>query len=285
MLKEAEGPDCLTMTSVLQACSCLVETQKECRCAIQTMSLEIGLALHADTQKKSWTRQEIIGTALMILYGKCSLLSLAEEVFWASAHRDTVLWNSMLAAYLEQGHVEKALQSYTFMQKECTTLDGVPCMYGLQACGQLGSLDICYQIHFVIVFSGCDYIHFIAATIIEAYRSCDGMIDAQVFFHELPNPDYVTWTTCVAGHAGDGNFVTSLHMFEHLQYAGIELDEMLFTDVLSACSHVGLVIDGLWYFECLRIHHGKSPHWKHCGIMLDLLGHAGNFKEIDTFMK
>ncbi|MCO5567184.1 hypothetical protein L7F22_020872 [Adiantum nelumboides] len=80
--------------------------------------------------------------ACFIFHKKCGLVSLAEEVFWASAHRDMGVWNSMLAAYLKHCRVEKALQSYPFMQKECTTLDGVSCMYGLQACGQLGRMDI-----------------------------------------------------------------------------------------------------------------------------------------------
>ncbi|KAI5078167.1 hypothetical protein GOP47_0007991, partial [Adiantum capillus-veneris] len=285
MHEEGEEPDHLTLMSTLQACSILAETQKAYGCVIRTMPFEVGLALHAEAQKRSLTGHEVVGTSLMILYGKCGLVSLAEKVFWASSHRDTVVWNSMLAAYLEQGYGEQALQSYAIMQKECTTLDEVTCMYGLQACGELGSLDICSQIHFAIVFAGCDHVHFIAATLIQAYRSCASMLDAHVFFHALRNPDYVTWTTCIAGHAGDGNFVASLHMFEHLQFSGIEPDEILFTAVLSACNNVGLVIEGLEYFKSLRLYHRKNPHLKHYSIMLELLGRAGNFKEMDIIMK
>lgn len=286
--EDGESPDHLTLMSAIQACSILVGKEKTyCvkGCATASVALEIGQALQAEARKKSWIAEVVVGTALVILYGKCGDVALAEHVFCASSHRDTVIWNSMLAAYLEQGHGEKALHFYALMQKECVTLDEVTCIYSLQACGNLGSLEICNELHFVGVSAGCDSIHSVAATLIQTYRSCACMLDAQAFFNALSNPDYVTWTTCIAGHAGDGNSIASLHMFEHMRFSGIKPDEILFTAVLAACSHAGLVAEGLQYFKSLRFNYGVHPNLKHYGIMLDLFGRAGDFKGVDTLLK
>lgn len=105
------------------------------------------------------------------------------------------------------------------------------------------------------------------------------MVDAQVLFDKLSEPDIVSWNACIAGHAEEGNSLASLHMFEKLKLAGVKPDNVTFTSVLSACSHTGFVIKGLEYFESMSREYGLTPDLKHYSSMLDLLGRAGDFKE------
>lgn len=133
-------PDHLTIVFSLQACRILAE--REAAFSMQGQStkdgpLKIGRALHAAAQSKGFTESVFVGTTLVNVYGKCNSIVDAEEVFSSMSQRTVVSWNSMLSAYVEQGHVGKALLLYRQMQEDGVTPDQQTVVFALQACGIL----------------------------------------------------------------------------------------------------------------------------------------------------
>ena len=106
------------------------------------------------------------------------------------------------------------------------------------------------------------------------------MADAQSAFDGSLLPDVVSWSACISGHASEGNSVESLHMFESFKATGRSPDDILMTSLLSACSYSGLVSRGCEYFETMIRDYAICPNLKHYGILIDLLGRAGDFKRI-----
>ncbi|XP_040947499.1 pentatricopeptide repeat-containing protein At2g33760-like [Gossypium hirsutum] len=50
------------------------------------------------------------------------------------------------------------------------------------------------------------------------------------------------------------------------------LDHVVFTSILLACSHSGLVEDGLKYFKSMKDNYGTEPGIEHYTCLVDLLG-------------
>ncbi|XLU81204.1 hypothetical protein S245_004624 [Arachis hypogaea] len=61
--------------------------------------------------------------------------------------------------------------------------------------------------------------------------------------------------------------------------SGIKPDRIVFMAVLSACSHAGLVDEGLRYFRLLTRFYNVAPDQEIYGCVVDLLGRAGRVKE------
>lgn len=54
---------------------------------------------------------------------------------------------------------------------------------------------------------------------------------------------------------------------------------MVFMAVLSACSHAGLVDEGLRYFRLMTSYYNITPDIEIYGCVVDLFGRAGRVKE------
>jgi pentatricopeptide repeat protein len=233
-----------------------------------------------------YAENAFVTTALVTMYAKCGAMLEAEAVFGSAYDRDLAMWNAMLTACIEQGRGERALELYAEMQKLGVCIDEITFTCCMQGCAETGCLEVCKQLHFGILGAGFDRsVHTIAASLINAYGDCASMPDAQAFFDALSEPDHVTWTASISGHAWHGSSVSSLRMFEKLSLAGLEADEILLTTVLTACSHAGLVSEGLGCFASLCCTCRISPNLKHYGILLDLLGRAGDFKRAENALE
>eukprot|EP00250_Pteridium_aquilinum_P000890 c11072_g1_i1 orf=987-1889(-) len=218
------------------------------------------------------------------MYGKCGAILEAEEAFSILSQRNIVTCNAMLSAYVEQRLGEKALHLYWIMQKEQVALDDITLICILQACCETGSLEACRQIHFHITSMGYDESHSVISTLIHGYGSCGSMVNAESIFAGLLAPDVVSWSACVAGHAGEGNCSASMDTFEKMQLAGVQPNEVTFSSVLATCSHAGLVMEALHLFRYISQDASLVPDLKHYNSMIDLLGRAGDFKGLEEML-
>ena len=244
-------------------------------------SLDIGRALHVDALKKGYTFDLIVGNPLISMYSKCNgPIEEAEDVFVALVYRNIPSWNVMLSAYVERGESEKALELYKQMQRENVTPNELTFMGLLQACSDMGSVDMCKKLHFTIVSVDHDTITSLMATLIHTYGSCACMEDAQIVFNNLVDNSLVLWNACIAGYAGEGDCIACVRVYEDLKLRGIDPDEVTFTSLLSSCSHSGLIHIGLGHFAFMR-----SDYSIHYGIIVDLVGRAGDFNTLERILE
>jgi pentatricopeptide repeat protein len=66
---------------------------------------------------------------------------------------------------------------------------------------------------------------------------------------------------------------------------GVSIDNVTCISILSACSHAGLVDEGLHYFECMSSVHHISTTVEHYACIIDLLGRAGRLDEAEDLIK
>ena len=285
MQNEGVDPDKVSCILALQACACLAEKELICfveEGEIKRKSLEIGQALKSDLTKKGYISDKRVATALIGMYGKCGVIYEAECVFDEVIHRDLVSWNAMLSAYVEQSEGEKVLLLYRQMHKMNVGMDDVTIICSLQACNEIGSLEVCKELHFVMISCGSEKFLSLVATLIHTYGSCGSMLEANTLHDALTEPDIVSWTAFIASHRSKGE---DLSIFEESKIEGILPDEIMFMSLLTTFSHMGLVTKALGCFESMISDYGITPKIKHYGIVIDLLGRAGDFKRIVNLLR
>lgn len=285
MQAEGVNPNQLTFVAGLQACASLAELDDlvEDMPPFKAASLEIGRALHADASREGYILDPLVSTTLLSMYGKCGSIMEAESMFTSLSHCHIDSFNAMVLLYLAHGEGERALQMYRTMQKGLVPLNYATFISILQACSETAHLKTCYQVHFDILSVEHDWIPSITASVIHAYGSCASMVDAHVVLDEIPEPQVSSWTACIAGYAGVGNALGTLQMLENLKLAGYKPNGVTITSVLSSCSRMGLVCDGIEHFQCMGREHGLDL--KQYSIILDLFGRAGDFKRVNNILE
>ncbi|KAI5056922.1 hypothetical protein GOP47_0028740 [Adiantum capillus-veneris] len=248
--------------------------------------LEVGRALYVDIHKSGLSSNHTLGNPLISMFGRFRAgVPDAEGVFEALLERNTVSWNAILSAYVDHGELDKVLYLFIRMNNDDIPFSQLTFIALLQSCSELGSLDLGRRLHFDSCLCGYEQHHSVAATLIHAYGSCGSTTDAQAVLDGLWEPHIVSWNACIAGYAQDGNHESSMHATSKLMLAGNVPDDATLTSILTACSRYGLVSRGFDYLHSICAHCEVTPDVKHYGIMVDLLGRAGNFNHVQRLLE
>lgn len=183
----------------------------------------------------------------------------------------------MLSAFNQQNQENKALQLYDRTVSEGVTPDGTTYTLVLHACGNIGALDCCSQVHDHLVTTKTGSSPVVASALIHAYGKCARMESAQEVFDSQPNPDVVLWTSLMAGYARQGNYQRTLQCYEQMRLADVKPSGVTFLCLLSSCSHGGLIDLGVEYLESMVMDFGIASEVAHYTSLVDLLGRAGHF--------
>ncbi|CAN0870787.1 Pentatricopeptide repeat-containing protein At3g47530 [Linum grandiflorum] len=84
---------------------------------------------------------------------------------------------------------------------------------------------------------------------------------------------------CTRGLAMNGHGREAIDAFGEMQKTGIQPDDQTFTGLLSACSHCGLLDEGMEFFNRMSKEFGMQPNIHHYGCMVDLMGRVGKLDQ------
>jgi len=65
---------------------------------------------------------------------------------------------------------------------------------------------------------------------------------------------------------------------------GVQPNDITFICILSACSHAGLVDEGMHFYASMVTDYMISPKLEHYTCIVDLLGHAGHLQEAENMV-
>ncbi|KAF8399483.1 hypothetical protein HHK36_015349 [Tetracentron sinense] len=264
MRQRGVRPDPLSSSFVLKSCT-------------RMSSLMGGKQIHARILRDGHQSDCLLLTTLMDLYGSCENGHEARQVFDDMPRRDTVAWNVLISCYARNGRNRDSLGLFNVMQSPTygSEPDDVTCLLLLQACTHLGALEFGERIHSYIEEHGYgDHLN-LHNSLISMYSRCGCLDKAFQVFKGMSGRNVVTWSAMISGLAMNGHGREAIELFGEMQRMGVPPDEQTLTGVLSACSHGGLVAEGLRFFDCMRTEFGIMPNIHHYGCMADLLGRAG----------
>ena len=98
-------------------------------------------------------------------------------------------------------------------------------------------------------------------------------------FDEMPEKILAACTVMVTGFGIHGRGREAISIFYEMLGKGVTPDEGIFTAVLSACSHSGLVDEGKEIFYKMTRDYSVEPRPTHYSCLVDLLGRAGYLDE------
>ncbi|XP_010257523.1 PREDICTED: pentatricopeptide repeat-containing protein At3g29230-like [Nelumbo nucifera] len=117
------------------------------------------------------------------------------------------------------------------------------------------------------------------------YAKCGNIEKALQVFSSMSEKNLQTWTIMISGLADHGRGEDAIALFSQMEKDDMKPDSMSFSCILCACSHLGLVDEGLQYFDKMVKIYNIIPTVEHYGCMVDLFGRAGRVEEAYEIIK
>ncbi|MCO5557847.1 hypothetical protein L7F22_011419 [Adiantum nelumboides] len=185
MLQQGISPDKFTFVNVLHVCVC-------------SLSAFEGKKIHTYVLQTEFRLDVVVCNVLIDMYNKCKLLSLAQMVFDGMHLKNTLSWNTMLAAYVQSGYHEKALILFSDMQFEGICPDAVTFASILPASAQRGRLFDCWRMHTEIICRGFDLDLVVATELMTSYGRHGHWESAEIVFHRSHDRDDNLWNAFIS---------------------------------------------------------------------------------------
>ncbi|MED6218648.1 hypothetical protein PIB30_028489 [Stylosanthes scabra] len=104
-------------------------------------SLALGKQIHSLVIKKNFIQNPFVSNGLINMYSKCGDLHDSLQVFHRVRQKNSVSWNSMIAAFARHGDGFRALEFYKEMRMEGVAPTDVTFLSLLHACSHAGLVD------------------------------------------------------------------------------------------------------------------------------------------------
>ncbi|OMO78000.1 hypothetical protein COLO4_24885 [Corchorus olitorius] len=189
--------------------------------------------------------------------------------------QDIVFWTSMITAFAERDPAE-AFFLYRQLLREDLTPDGYTFSIILKACAGFVTVQHALAIHSQIIKYGFEDQMVLKNALIHAYARCGSIALSRQVFEEMGCRDVVSWNSMLKAYGLHGKANEAVQLFQQMD---IKPDPTTFVAVLSACSHCGLVEEGIEIFNSMFKNHGIVPQLDHYACIVDILGRAGRIIE------
>nr|GMD22699.1 pentatricopeptide repeat-containing protein At1g33350 [Ipomoea batatas]GMD22817.1 pentatricopeptide repeat-containing protein At1g33350 [Ipomoea batatas] len=280
--------------------------------------------LHAQIEKTGFGKYPVVQTALLDSYSRFSAdIMIARQLFDEMSERNVVSWTAMVSGLTRVGKMGDAIlvfeempealrdtPSWNSIVSGCTqnglftealsffrrlVLEGngnrpnqTSMVCALSACGHCGMLQLGKCIHGYMLRIGLRLDSFTLNALIDMYGKCGSLKEARTVFDTSAKRSLTCWNSIINSFALHGHWKGAISVFaEMLQQHGdvVKPDGVTFVGLLNACTHGGLVEEGLSYYDSMTREYMIEPEIQHYGCLIDLLGRAGRFNEMMEVVK
>ncbi|XP_022155401.1 pentatricopeptide repeat-containing protein At4g21300-like [Momordica charantia] len=267
------GFDSATIVSLLQVCSHAVD-------------LDGGKILHGCVYRSGLDLNLILSTAIVDLYAKCGSLAYAFSFFQRMKSKNVISWTAMLVGLTQNGHARDALRLFNQMQNEKVSFNALTLISLMHCCTLLGSLNKGRSVHAILIRFGFSSDAIATTALIDMYAKCSKIDSAEkVFKYGFFTPkDVILYNSMISGYGTHGLGHKALCVYREMEREGLQPNESTFVSLLFACSHSGLVEEGVSLFSSMKKDHNITPTDKLYACFVDLLSRAGRLRQADALI-
>ncbi|XP_023512125.1 pentatricopeptide repeat-containing protein At2g17210 [Cucurbita pepo subsp. pepo] len=265
MVEEGVEKDEVTFVNVLQIFKHFLDSL-QCR------------SVHGAIIRRGYESNELVMNSVIDAYAKCNLIELAGILFDGMKKKDVVTWSTMIAGFAYNGDPDKAISIFKRMNEEVKP-NKVSIMNLMEACAVSAESRRSKWAHGIAVRRGLASEVAVGTAIIDMYSKCGDIAASIRAFNQIPEKNVVCWSAMISAFGINGLAHEALLLFEKMKQYDMKPNAVTALSLLSACSHGGLVEEGLSSFKSMAKKHEITPGLEHYSCVVDMLARAGKFKD------
>lgn len=259
-------PDGATLVAVLQSCH-------------DVWDLMTGIQIHGMIKKISLGRETQVANVVIQMYSVCGTINDAYKAFIDVVCKDDISWSSIIGSYQKKGFELEALRLCKEMLANGIHLTNFSLPSCIAACAGLAAINVGKQFHSFVVKYGLNTNVYVVSSIIDMYAKCGNLEESKYAFDELQEPNEATINALISGFGLHGKALEAIEVFKEMEEKSLVPNQITFLAILSACSHVGLVEESLFFFDLMQRKYNINPDSEHYSCMIDIFGRSGRLVE------
>ncbi|KAM7276401.1 hypothetical protein ACFE04_018267 [Oxalis oulophora] len=243
-----------------------------------------ALRIFYKMQLEGITANLITWNSVLLAFLRNGQVTEAEDMFFqmqsVGVQPNIITWTTLISGLIQNGFGYEAISKFQEMQ-ECGINPNAKTLTSiLSACSNISSLHHGKEIHGYILRHGCLSLSIpISTALIDMYAKCGNIVEANRVFKLTSNKELPIYNAMISGFALHGRTFEALSLYGQLKEEGMTPDDITFTNILSACTHAGLVNEGLEFFVDIVSKNQIKPSMEHYGCVVNLLSRCGNINE------
>ncbi|XP_024316851.1 putative pentatricopeptide repeat-containing protein At5g52630 isoform X2 [Brachypodium distachyon] len=245
----------------------------------------LARAIHSCVMKSGFEQEVAVRNALTDMYAKAADMDNAARVVKIDqGSLNVVSATSLIDGYIETDCIEKALLMFIELRRQGVEPNEFTFSSMIKGCAMQALLEQGAQLHAEVIKTSLISDSFVSSTLLDMYGKC-GLISLSIqLFKEIEYHTDIAWNAAINVLAQHGHGREAIRAFDRMTSSGIRPNHITFVSLLTACSHAGLVDEGLKYFYSMKDHHGIEPKGEHYSCIIDMYGRAGRLDEAEKFI-
>ncbi|KAJ7971579.1 Pentatricopeptide repeat [Quillaja saponaria] len=272
VMRSGVKPDNYTLPFVIRTCR-------------DTRDLSMGRVIHDIILKYGLQFDHFICAAIVDMYAKCRVIEDAQQLFEKMLNKDLVTWTVMIGAFAECNNAYESWVLFDQMREQGVVPDKVAIVTVVNASAKLGAMHRARLIHDYICRNKFSLDVILGTAMIDMYAKCGSIESAREIFDMMKVKNVITWSAMIAAYGYHGRGKEALDLFPRMLSSGILPNRITFLSLLYACSHAGMVEEGLRFFKLMWDEYAVRSDVKHYTCVVDLLGRAGRLDEAFNLIK
>ncbi|TKY59998.1 Pentatricopeptide repeat-containing protein [Spatholobus suberectus] len=190
-----------------------------------------------------------------------------------------------LDSFCFEGKVKEAVEVLGLLEKLHIPVDLPRYLQLMHHCGETKSLEEAKIVHRHAVQHLSPLKVSTYNRILEMYLECGSVDDALNIFNNMAERNLTTWDTMITQLAKNGFAEDSIDLFTQFKNLRLKPDGQMFIGVLSACSMLGDIDEGMLHFESMSKDYGIVPSMAHFVHVVDMIGSIGHLDEAFEFIE
>ncbi|XP_022154045.1 putative pentatricopeptide repeat-containing protein At5g47460 [Momordica charantia] len=204
--------------------------------------LPMGQSIHSKVVKLGVEENTFVANCLIDMYGKCESFEEAVKVFNGMVGKDTISWNSVIAACARSGRLEEASRYLRQMPRP----DTISYNELINGCAQFGEIE-----------------------------------DAVEILSKMESPNSSSWNAVITGYVDRDEAWKALSFFFRMHSCDVGMDQFTFSSVLSGVAGLSTLTWGL-LIHCCTIKCGLDTSTVVGSALIDMYSKCGqvNYAEL-----
>lgn len=272
-------PNNITLMSIIPACA-------------QLSLMGLGKSVHCYALKTIIDSDISTATALVSMYARCGLFSMAHTVFSKMQNEDVIAWNALINGYIRNGFPYNAVEIILKLQSSDLYPDSGTIVNFLQACVLLNDLDLGAYIHGRIMKCGYQFDCHVMNALVDMYVKCGNLPSAETLFNSNDfAKDQVSWNVIISGYMHNGRAKDSISAFQHMRLENFQPSVVTIVSVLPAITHLSALAEGMaihamiiqmGFLSNTLVGNSLIDMYSKCGRLKDAEKHFNEMEDKDT---